>query len=124
MGESRPAVLFVEDISDTRDLVEFSLRQDGFEVTTVQTAAEGVGLARANQYALILLDIGLPDRDGLQLCRDIREFDTRTPIVLYTAFGDLLDGQEALRAGAQGWLRKPDDTARLGEALREYIGRS
>lgn len=121
MTESRPAVLYVEDISDTRDLVEFSLRQDGFEVTTVQTATEGLELARQNRYALIMLDIGLPDRDGLQLCRDIRGFDQQTPIVLYTAYGDLLDEQEAVRAGAQGWLRKPDDTARLGQALHEYI---
>lgn len=120
-AESRPAVLFVEDISDTRDLVEFSLRQDGFDITTAQTAREGIELARQNSYALILLDIGLPDRDGLELCRQIRAFDPRTPIVLYTAFGDLLDTQEALRAGAQGWLRKPDDTARLGQALREFI---
>ena len=119
--ERRPAILFVEDISDTRELVEFSLRQDGFDVKTVQTAQEGLDLARKKSYALILLDIGLPDKDGLQLCREIREFDPQTPIVLYTAYGELLDEQEAARAGAQGCLRKPDDTARLGEALHGYI---
>ena len=124
MEESRPAILFVEDISDTRELVEFSLRQDGFDIKTVQTAQEGLDLARRKSYALILLDIGLPDKDGLQLCRDIREFDTKTPIVLYTAYGELLDEQEAARAGAQGCLRKPDDTARLSEALRGYIGKT
>ena len=121
--ERRPAILFVEDISDTRDLVEFSLRQDGFDIKTVQTAQEGLDLARKKSYALILLDIGLPDKDGLQLCRDIREFDPETPIVLYTAYGELLDEREAARAGAQGCLRKPDDTARLSEALRGYIER-
>ena len=121
MEESRPAILFVEDISDTRELVEFSLRQDGFDIKSVQTAQEGLDLARRNSYALILLDIGLPDKDGLQLCRDIREFDQKTPVVLYTAYGELLDEAEAARAGAQGCLRKPDDTARLGEALRGYI---
>ena len=124
MEESRPAILFVEDISDTRELVEFSLRQDGFDVKTVQTAQEGLDLARKKSYALILLDIGLPDKDGLQLCREIREFDQKTPIVLYTAYGELLDEQEAARAGAQGCLRKPDDTARLSEALRGYIGQT
>jgi len=124
MEESRPAILFVEDISDTRELVEFSLQQDGFDVKTVQTAQEGLELARRKSYALILLDIGLPDKDGLQLCREIREFDQKTPIVLYTAYGELLDEQEAARAGAQGCLRKPDDTARLSEALRGYIGQT
>ena len=122
--ERRPAILFVEDISDTRELVEFSLRQDGFDIQTVQTAQEGLDLARKKSFALILLDIGLPDKDGLQLCREIREFDQKTPIVLYTAYGELLDEQEAARAGAQGCLRKPDDTARLSEALRGYIGQT
>ena len=122
--EKRPAILFVEDISDTRELVEFSMRQDGFDITTVQTAQEGLDLARKKSYALILLDIGLPDKDGLQLCREIRSFDPKTPIVLYTAYGELLDEEEAARAGAQGCLRKPDDTARLSEALRGYIGKA
>ena len=122
MPDKKPAVLFVEDVSDTRDLVEFSLRQDGFEVTSVQTAEEGLELARSKSYTLILLDIGLPDKDGLQLCRDIRAFDRETPIVFYTAFAELLDQNEARRAGAQGWLRKPEDTAFLGARLKEIIG--
>ena len=121
MTETRPVVLFVEDTSDTRELVEFSLRQDGFDVTCVQTAEEGVAHARANDYALILLDMGLPDKDGLELCREIRRYDNHTPILFYTAFADLLDHEEAARAGAQGCLRKPEDTARLGAIIRKFI---
>ena len=123
MSENRHAILFVEDISDTRDLVEFALKQDGFSVTTVQTAQEGIDCARANEFSLILIDIGLPDRDGLALCRDIREFDDKTPILFYTAYADLLDAEEAFKAGAQGWLRKPEDTERLGEVIKSYIER-
>ncbi len=114
-------VLFVEDTSDTRDLVEFTLRGDGFEVASAQTAEEGLRLARANSFALILLDIGLPDKDGLELCREIRRFDQQTPILFYTAFAELLDLEEAARAGAQGCLRKPEDTPRLGEIARRLI---
>jgi DNA-binding response OmpR family regulator len=117
--DTSPQVLFVEDTSDTRDLVEFSLKQDGFTVVTAQTAEEGLTHARSNTFALILLDIGLPDKDGLELCREIRGFDQQTPILFYTAFADLLDMNEAAKAGAQGCLRKPEDTPRLGEiALR------
>lgn len=121
---ARQHVLFVEDISDTRNLVEFALQQEGFAVTTVQTADEGLGCARDNSYALILLDIGLPDKDGLQLCREIRAFDPRTPVLFYTAYAELLDMEEARQAGAQGCLRKPEDTARLGPLVREYIEKS
>jgi DNA-binding response OmpR family regulator len=114
-------VLFVEDTSDTRDLVEFTLQQDGFKVVTAQTAEEGLSLARENSYGLILLDIGLPDKDGLELCREIRGFDQQTPIFFYTAFAELLDQEEATKAGAQGCLRKPEDTSRLGEIARQLI---
>lgn len=120
MDNSR-RVLFVEDTSDTRDLVEFSLKQDGFEVVTAQTALDGLRLAREKSYALIMLDIGLPDKDGLELCREIRGFDQQTPIIFYTAFAELLDAEEAAKAGAQGWLRKPEDTPRLGEIARRLI---
>ncbi len=117
-------ILFVEDTSDTRELIEFSLEQDGFKVVGAQTADEGLNLARASSFALILLDIGLPDRDGLELCREIRTFDQKTPILFYTAFAELLNENEVYNAGAQGCLRKPEDTARLGEVARRLIDES
>ena len=121
MVEKSRQVLFVEDNADTRDLAEFSLQNEGFTVVTAQTADEGLALARTKPFALILLDIGLPDKDGLELCREIRRFDQQTPIVFYTAFAELLDQEEATKAGAQGTLRKPEDTPRLGEAARKLI---
>ena len=121
MNNASRQILFVEDTADTRDLVEFSLQEEGFTVICAQTADEGLSLARDNSYALILLDIGLPDKDGLELCREIRAFNQQTPILFYTAFAELLDEEEARKAGAQGWLRKPEDTGRLGAAIRELI---
>lgn len=121
ISNNQHSILFVEDTADTRDLVEFYLRQDGFMVTTAQTADDGLALARANSYALILLDVGLPDKDGLELCREIRHFDQATPVLFYTAFADLLDHDEARRVGAQGCLRKPEDTERLSDVIRTLI---
>ncbi len=117
----RRRILFVEDVSDTRELVEWSLQQQGFAVTGVETANEGLQHARAHKFDLILLDIGLPDKDGLEVCREIRGFDERTPILFYTAFADLLNAEEAAKAGAQGCLRKPEDIARLGDIARKLI---
>jgi DNA-binding response OmpR family regulator len=114
-------VLFVEDTRDTRDLIEFSLEQEGFQVTTAETGDEGLDLARTKNFALILLDVGLPDKDGLELCREIRHFDQQTPILFYTAFHELLDEGETARAGAQGCLRKPEDTALLGQIAKNLI---
>ena len=117
----QPAILYVEDTQDTRFLVEWSLKQEGFSVTAVQTAEEGLRLARGHAYALILLDIGLTDMDGLALCREIRGFNNSTPILFFTAYAPLLDHQEAMKAGAQGCLRKPEDSARLVTAIRTLI---
>jgi two-component system OmpR family response regulator len=117
----QPSILYVEDTQDTRFLVEWSLKQEGFSVTAVQTAEEGLRYARENSYALILLDIGLTDMDGLALCREIREFNTTTPILFFTAYAPLLDHKEAIKAGAQGCLRKPEDTTRLVPAIRTLI---
>ncbi len=124
MAEARHRILFVDDTSDTRALVGFALQQDGFAVTAVETAEEGLRQARENSFALILLDIGLPDKDGLELCREIRLFDEKTPVLFYTAFADLLDEHEAMRVGAQGALRKPEDTARLSSAIRQLVEKS
>ena len=124
MTAERPAILYVEDTQDTRFLVEWSLNQEGFDVTAVQTAEEGLRHAHETSYALILLDIGLTDMDGLALCREIREFDTNTPILFFTAYASLLDHEEAKRAGAQGCLRKPEDTARLVPAIRLLLGQA
>ena len=124
MTAERTAILYVEDTQDTRFLVEWSLQQEGFDVTAVPTAEEGLTHARENSYALILLDIGLTDMDGLALCREIREFNRSTPILFFTAYASLLDHEEAKRAGAQGCLRKPEDTPRLIPAIRTLIGQA
>ena len=124
MTDNQHQILFVEDTADTRDLIEFSLQSEGFSVVAAQTADEGLALARTKTFALILLDIGLPDKDGLEVCREIRRFDQKTPILFYTAFADLLDEEESTKAGAQGFLRKPEDTARLGQIARELIDKA
>ena len=121
MTVERPSILYVEDTPDTRFLVEWNLQQEGFDVTAVPTAEEGLTHARENAYALILLDMGLTDMDGLALCREIREFDTHTPILFFTAYAPLLDHEEAKKAGAQGCLRKPEDTIRLVPAIRTLV---
>lgn len=123
MPDAQPSVLFVDDTADTRALVEWTLQEEGFAVTAVETADECLEQARAGGHALFLLDIGLPDKDGLELCREIRLFDQTTPVLFYSAFADLLDQVEAERVGAQGTARKPEDTPRLAAIVRAIIER-
>ena len=114
-------ILYVEDHEDTRELVSFVLAQQNYAVTTSSTIEHGVRLACENNYDLYLLDSWLPDGSGLELCRKIREFDLKTPIVFYSAAAYEMDRQLALQSGAQGYLTKPTQNTELCDLVSSLI---
>jgi DNA-binding response OmpR family regulator len=106
-------VLYIEDHEDTRDLVTLVLEQKSFEVVTGATIESGVALAGSQHFDLYLLDSWLPDGSGLDLCRQIREFDKATPILFYSAAAYEIDRAEAMSSGAQAYLIKPSAPSEL-----------
>src|SRR4030095_581684 len=96
-----PRVLYIEDHEDTRELVTLVLEQRSYEVVTGSSIESGVALAGSQQFDLYLLDSWLPDGSGLDLCRQIREFDKVTPIVFYSAAAFENDRCASLDSGAQ-----------------------
>ena len=109
-----PRILFVEDHEDTRHLMEVFLRAEGYEVAAAGGYREGLRLARAGGFDLILLDYQYADGTGEELCRLIREFDPRTPILFFSGVDPKLLGA-ALSCGAQGFVLKPH----FGDLQRE-----
>src|SRR4030095_8147546 len=93
--QNTPRVLYIEDHEDTRELVTLVLEQKRYEVITGSTIKSGVDLAQSQNFDLSLLDSWLPDGSGLDLCRQIREFDKATPIVFYSAAAYQIDRDEA-----------------------------
>jgi DNA-binding response OmpR family regulator len=114
-------ILYIEDHDDTRELVSFVLQQRDYDVTTSTTIANGVKLACENTYDLYLLDSWLPDGSGLDLCRRIREFDSQTPILFYSAAAFEVDRDLALSNGAQGYLTKPTQNTELCDLVSLLI---
>ncbi|MBV8857541.1 MAG: response regulator [Acidobacteria bacterium] len=115
-----PRILFVEDHADTRDMIAAVLGSSGYEVATAGDCEEGLRLARAGRFGLILLDYKYEDGTGEKLCRLIRQSDTRTPILFFSGVDPKLR-REALRCGAQGFVLKPDLDAlwtEIGRILR------
>ena len=106
-------ILFIEDHEDTRELVTLVLEQKSFEVVTGATIESGVALAGSQHFDLYLLDSWLPDGSGLDLCRQIREFDKATPILFYSAAAYEIDRDEAMSSGAQAYLIKPSAPSEL-----------
>jgi two-component system KDP operon response regulator KdpE len=116
-----PLVLIVEDEPQMRRFLRATLAPRGFRLAEAETAAEGEIGATTHHPDLILLDLGLPDRDGIDLTRRLRE-RIATPIVVISARGREADKVEALDAGADDYLTKPfgvdELLARMRVALR------
>lgn len=103
---SRGICLVIEDDQDIADLVSFILSQAGFEVHVARSGVEGLDAAAALDPALITLDLGLPDIDGLHVAQGLRGI-TEVPILMLTARARISDEMDGLSSGASGYLVKP-----------------
>ena len=110
-------VMVVEDDAPVRHLITASLSAEDYTVIAAQTAAEAVHLATTRNPYMILLDLGLPDGDGVEVIKQIRVW-TETPIIVISARDEDTDKIEALDAGADDYLTKPFSVAELLARLR------
>jgi FixJ family two-component response regulator len=116
MSSTRPAVLIVDDDLGTRETVDWVLRPAGFRVDMASTGADGLRLARTDQFGLLLLDYRLPDMFGTDLIRALRD-DTPPPFVLVSGFLTTDITVEAMKLGASDVIEKPITI----EALRDCV---
>lgn len=116
-----PRVLYIEDHEDTRELVTLVLEQRSFQVVSGSTIETGVALAGSQRFDLYLLDSWLPDGSGLDLCKQIREFDKATPILFYSAAAYEIDRDQAIKSGAQAYLIKPSQPSELCNLVASLI---
>lgn len=121
MTETRETVLVVEDEPQLRRFIRAALDAHGYQVLEASRVSEVTAMVTSHNPAVILLDLGLPDGDGIDLCRALREW-SRVPIIVLSARGREEDKVSALDAGADDYLTKPfgvnELLARLRVALR------
>jgi len=110
-------ILVVEDEAPIRRFLRTSLESQGFQMMEAASGGEGLSLAAANAPDLILLDLGLPDLDGLELLTKLRSFST-VPVIIVTARGKERDKIEGLDAGADDYLTKPFSAGELLARIR------
>ena len=123
--QSPGKILYVEDNTDTRDLVSLILRQNDFEVVTVANPEEAIRLAQTEQFELYILDIWLEGMSGIEVCSRLRQFDIVTPILFFSGAAYEQDKQNALECGAQAYIVKPATPETLiAEVTRLIIGMS
>ena len=121
MAEPKPVVVLIEDEPQMRRLLAAALQPEGYHVVEAATAREGLGQIVERNPDLVLLDLGLPDGDGLDVTRHVREW-SRVPIIVLSARGRESDKVTALDAGADDYVTKPfavpELMARMRVALR------
>jgi len=118
-----PLILIVEDEEAVTKFLRVSLASDGFRVVEATAGEEGLSQAQAHNPDLVLLDLGLPDIDGMVVTRRLREW-THTPIIIISARGNEHDKVQALDAGADDYLTKPFGKSELMARIRAALRRA
>lgn len=100
-------ILIVEDDEKILAFVQKGLKEEGFTVDTAISGDEGLYCTQINSYDLILLDWGLPVMNGLQICKELRLQNIKTPIIMLTAKNEIDDKIESLDSGVDDYITKP-----------------
>jgi len=116
-------ILLIEDDARLAEMVKNYLGGSGFSITIAPTGRAGLGLYRRQEFDALILDLMLPDMDGLEVCRKIRA-GAQTPILMLTARGDAMDRVVGLEIGADDYLPKPFEPRELLARLRAILRRS
>ena len=116
-------ILVVDDEKLIVKGIKFSLEQDGMEIDVAYDGEEALNLIRKNDYDLAVLDVMLPKMDGLQVCREVREF-SQMPIIMVTAKGEDMDKIMGLEYGADDYMTKPFNILELKARIKAVLRRS
>jgi DNA-binding response OmpR family regulator len=116
-------VLVIEDEAGIRMGLETTLRVAGFEVETLEDGKTALQRASTGKFDVILLDLILPDKDGLAVCLEFREHGIDTPVVMVTARSELEDRLRGFAAGADDYLVKPFESLELLARIRAVLKR-
>lgn len=120
---TRSRVLCVDDDEDACELLSFLLKSHGIDATCVRSAADAWLKIKAERFDLYLLDGWLPQIDGFEFCRQIRQSDSRTPILFYSGAAYDADKRKGIAAGANAYVIKPDIES-LIETMSDLIAKA
>ncbi|MEW6771213.1 MAG: response regulator transcription factor [Bacillota bacterium] len=120
-----PLVLVVDDEEHIRTLLRFSLEREGFQVVTAGDGAEGLKLARTRRPDLIILDVMLPEKSGLEFCKAVRADQElqEIPVIMLSARGTEMDRVLGLETGADDYVTKPFSVRELVARVRAHLRR-
>jgi len=117
-------ILIVEDEPQMADLIARGLRDEGYSVETVNDGANAAVLMQTSTYDLVLLDVQLPGKNGIAVCREARAQSVKAPILMVTALAGVSGTVNGLNCGADDYLCKPFDFGVLFDRIRALLRRT
>jgi DNA-binding NtrC family response regulator len=116
-------ILIVDDEAEIRESLQTLLELEGYEVETAANGEEGLSKLGEQPFDLVLLDLALPGRNGIELLPEIRSLDAQLPVIIITAYGTVEDAVRAMQGGAGNFLQKPWDNEKLLADVRAAVVR-
>ena len=116
------AVLIIDDEAEIRESLQTLLEMEGFAVETAPTGEAGLQRIGEHPFDLVLLDLALPGRDGLDILSEIRSHEHLLPVIMITAYGTVENAVRAMQAGAANFIQKPWDNEKLLADVRAAVG--
>ena len=111
--QSNHKILIIDDEKDIRLLLAKTLEYEGYDVLTAERAKSGIRILKDQQVYVVLCDVKLPDANGIELTKEIKEISPETEVICLTAFGNIQDGVQAMKYGAFDYLVKGDDNSKI-----------
>jgi DNA-binding NtrC family response regulator len=121
MSNHEGSILVVDDEPAIRENLEILLTEANYKVTVAENGAEGLRKAESELFDLVLLDVMMPDKNGIEILRELHQFSPETAIVMITAFGTIENAVSAIKAGAADYVTKPWDNEKLLIEIRNGI---
>src|SRR5882762_2153805 len=119
---SSGSVLIIDDEAEIRESLQTLLEMEGFDVETAVSGEEGLLRIGEHPYDLVLLDLALPGRDGMDILSEIHTHDERLPVIMITAYGTVENAVRAMQSGAANFVQKPWDNEKLLADVRAAVG--
>ncbi len=116
-------ILAVDDSASMRQMVSFALKSAGYEVVEAADGVEALDKAKSQQFNLVITDVNMPNMDGIELIRKLRELDIYkyTPLLMLTTESAMEKKSEGKQAGATGWIVKPFDPEQLVATIKKVL---
>jgi DNA-binding NtrC family response regulator len=123
VGEAVGSVLIVDDEAEIRESLETLLQLEGYRVVTAASALDGLAQIGERAFDVVLLDLALPDRSGMDVLAEIRLTNPQQAVIMVTAYGTVENAVRAMQSGATNFIQKPWDNEKLLADVRTAIAR-